>query len=321
MQCGICNNQANNRIYNVREMMFGMRDEFKYFECSNCNCLQILEIPENITKYYPSQYYSYNLAIHTNPIKNILKKNRDKYAFFKIGFIGEILNSIAPNKTLDIISQVNLNLDSWILDVGCGAGHILSELSDLGFKNLLGIDPFIDNNIEYSNGLKILKQTIFETNGKFDLVMFNHSFEHIAEQLETLKKAANLLKKAGTILVRIPTVSSYAWEHYRENWVQIDAPRHFFLHSLKSMEILANKAGLIIERVIYDSTEFQFIGSEQYAKNIPLKSEHSYYVNKEKSIFKKKEIAYFRKKAQELNIQNKGDSCAFFLRKINHVGH
>jgi len=33
----------------MREMMYGFRDEFIYIECSECGCLQIAEIPEDIS--------------------------------------------------------------------------------------------------------------------------------------------------------------------------------------------------------------------------------------------------------------------------------
>ena len=41
-------------------MMFGLREEFGYFQCSSCNCLQIDEFPKDISKYYSTEnYYSF----------------------------------------------------------------------------------------------------------------------------------------------------------------------------------------------------------------------------------------------------------------------
>mgnify|MGYP000938470375 CR=1 FL=1 len=40
--------------YVAREMMIGMREEFRYFQCANCDCLQIEEVPVNMDKFYPS---------------------------------------------------------------------------------------------------------------------------------------------------------------------------------------------------------------------------------------------------------------------------
>ena len=39
----------------------------------------------------------------------------------------------------------------------------------------------------------------------------------------------------------IPVKSQTIWEKYGVNWSQIDAPRHFFLHTIKSFKILCSK--------------------------------------------------------------------------------
>src|SRR4249920_2455956 len=57
--CAVCGNGEANQTYTVREMQWGMRDEFEYFECSKCGCLQIVDFPSDISKYYPTNYYSY----------------------------------------------------------------------------------------------------------------------------------------------------------------------------------------------------------------------------------------------------------------------
>ena len=87
MECKICKNTDTLKEYKVREMMFGFRDEFSYLECEKCGCLQIAEIPVNISKYYPSNYYSYSTP--TSQIKSklfeIFKRKRDHYEIFKEG--------------------------------------------------------------------------------------------------------------------------------------------------------------------------------------------------------------------------------------------
>jgi hypothetical protein len=97
--------------------------------------------------------------------------------------------------------------------------------------------------------------------------------------------------------------------------VQLDAPRHLFIHSVKSMETLAAQAGLRVAEVAWDSTEFQFWGSEQYLRDIPLRADASYATRPEKSIFSARQIADFRTKAAELNALGRGDQAAFFLVK------
>lgn len=316
MICKICGNSKNNKEFQIREMMFGFRDEFTYFECSKCGCLQIAKIPRNIGKYYPSNYYSFKKGESNNFIKQILKRKRDEYALFKKGLIGKAICRKYQNQLFDMIGKIGINYNSRILDVGCGAGNFLYSLREIGFKNLVGVDPYIDKDI-MNRDVKILKKTIHELsdNQKFDLITFNHSFEHILDQLETLLKVRKVLSEKGVCLIRMPIKTDYIWNRYGVNWAQIDAPRHFFLHTLKSFELLVEKSGLVIKDVIFDSTEFQFWGSEQYKRDIPLTAENSYSVNPKKSIFTAEQIREFRKMANELNKKNQGDQACFYLMR------
>lgn len=318
MKCKICGNQNGNKVFKVKEMMFGFDDVFDYFECSKCGCLQITEIPLDMSKYYPSNYYSFNEIKNstTNRMKRILGKERDRYAFTGSGFVGRILNNIYPAHHIDAMIRANVNIDSRILDVGCGSGNLLRSLNDIEFMNLNGVDPYIEEDIEYDN-VKIIKKHIIDLDAdEFDLIMFNHSFEHIPDQKETLNSVYRLLSENGVCIIRIPTVSSFAWEKYNVNWVQLDAPRHFFLHSINSIKLLALNSGLILKDYFYDSTAFQFWGSEQYLRGNSLNSVNSYGKNPKKSIFSKHEIKSFKEKAKDLNDNKLGDQVTLYFAKI-----
>ena len=106
------------------------------------------------------------------------------------------------------------------------------------------------------------------------------------------------------------------WRHYRENWVQLDAPRHFFLHSVQSLERLAQSTGFELVNVIYDSTEFQFGCSEMYLKGLALRpnaagsTQNSYL-----SYFSEDDMISFQAMAKDLNRKNDGDQACFVLYK------
>jgi len=316
MKCRVCDNEENNREYKVKEMMYGYRDEFSYIQCSKCDCLQIIEFPNDMSKYYPKDYYSYQPVNNEQArMKQLLIKLKNNYAYFNKGLIGKLLYSKYPYTALRSIYQLPLNFDSKIIDVGCGAGYLLNTLHEFGFKNLLGIDPFNEKDIKLKNGLSILKKNIHKVQGKWNLIMFHHSFEHVPDPLRTLRSAFNLLESGGLCVIRIPIVSSYAWKYYGVNWIQIDAPRHFFLHSLQSMNILSKKTGFDLFDIGYDSTSFQFWGSEQLVNNIPLFDKYSYNSASKTSMFTKKDIVNFENRSKELNISRQGDSGIFYLRK------
>ena len=316
MKCKICDNDKDNKEFEVKEMMFGTREVFRYFQCSRCGCLQIEDVPHNLSDYYPKDYYSYNASVsNKSQINKLLSRLRDNYAIRGEGLAGRFLYAIFPNPFLSSMRPVEITKDTRILDVGCGSGSLLYSLKELGFSRLLGIDPYNDKAIQYKNGLEIQKKEVHEVEGKWDVVMLHHTFEHIDNPLETLQLIANLLTPNGRCIIRIPIVPSYVWEHYGVNWVQLDAPRHLFLHSVKSMNILTGQCGLKMQNVVYDSTAFQFWGSEQYVKDIPLRDKRSYSVNADSSIFTQKEIANFKKRSKELNLANQGDQAIFYLCK------
>ncbi|MBT0653154.1 class I SAM-dependent methyltransferase [Geomobilimonas luticola] len=309
-------------MYTVREMYFGTREEFDYFQCLQCGCLQIAALPHDMSGFYPDGYYSFTAIDEASPgkkLRRFISRKRNEYALFRRGLVGRLLYALRrPVMPFESLHEVQGLKDKTVLDVGCGSGEFAHYLTELGI-HIIGIDPFVRQDILYNNGLKILKKSLVdfskETERLFDLIMFNHSFEHMPDPQETLHAASILLQHTGTIIIRIPTVSSYAWEHYRTNWVQLDAPRHLFLHSVESMRILAAHAGLVVSGIRYDSDELQFCGSEQYLKDIPLTSPHSYRICKESALFSKKDMERYKKQAAELNKQNRGDMAAFYLTK------
>jgi SAM-dependent methyltransferase len=206
-----------------------------------------------------------------------------------------------------------------ILDVGCGQGILLHKMKESGFENVIGIDPFIDETIPYKNGLIILKKDFSDMDGLYDLVMYNHSFEHMQNPFEVMKKSNELLKLNKTLLIRIPVADSFAFNHYNENWCSLDAPRHLYLHTKKSIEILAKSSGFEIKKINYDSRSWQLWGSEQYSKNISLMDERSYYINPKKSIFTKEDIKKYETQTKKLNETGEGDQAEFYLRKVREI--
>lgn len=319
ISCKICSNEHGNQILNVREMYFGTREEFDYLECSNCGCLQLLNPPKDYSVHYPKNYFTFQQR-HEGKLKSILNRFRDRTAMGEKSFIGNILLKKFGEPTyVSRMKIAGVGLQDSILDVGCGKGILLHKMKESGFENVIGIDPFINGEIIYPNGLKILKKNFVELDGKSDLIMFNHSFEHMEKPFEVIKHSNKILKENKFLLIRIPVADSYAFKHFRENWCSLDAPRHLFLHTKKSIEILANQSGFEIKKINYDSRSWQLWGSEQYSKNISLMDERSYYINPKRSIFTQKEIDEFEERTKELNKKGEGDQGEFYLQKINEI--
>jgi SAM-dependent methyltransferase len=309
LKCKICEIESDNEIILAQEKQLGLGDKFEYFICSKCFCLQIKEIPVNIDIYYPSRYYSYleaKFPSKLNRVNFFLKKSLINY-YMGYNDIPGFLLSFLFDHPFPWIRKKEIHFNSKILDVGTGAGRKILSMQRSGFSDLTGIDPFIEKDINYENGVKVLKRDISEIDGKYDLIMLHHSFEHMQNPRLVVDHISRLLSHEGCALIRIPVAGCFAWHKYRENWVGLDAPRHLFLHSPQSMNILLEKTDLKIDEIIFDSGAYQFTGSEKYSINLPLSTPND--------IFSKKELRKFENDAKKLNANNQGDTACFYLKK------
>jgi len=326
--CRICNTKDNHPTFIGREMMFGTREEFEYFQCKSCACLQITDVPEDLGKFYPNNYYSLNIqpTNRPSPLQALFLKQRFRSILFDRGYkLSKLLSNFIKTPTFQVnsgllvaefLNKANVaNFYAHFLDVGCGQwSNWLDSLHRMGFRNLFGVDPFIEADTNH-NDIPIFKRQIDEMKGRFNLISFHHSLEHIPDQEAALAAAHNLLSEDGVVLVRIPIVSSYAWQHYGINWVEMDPPRHLYLHSRESIKLLGEKVGLTLYDTICDSLNLEFYGSEQYLRDIPLTANNSYWLNHDNQLFTDKEIENFNILTDYVNKHNEGGRACFFFRK------
>jgi len=311
LRCRICDNKRGNSRYRVREMMFGTREEFDYFQCAVCGCLQIEAFPVEMSRYYPEAYYS----LTPGTVAKLAHYFRDEYAFTGKGLLGRLVFELFPNDALKYVSRLDVPPTARILDVGCGSGSVVDCLTRHGYDNVTGIDPFINADRMLRSDALLKKASIEYLEGQWDFIMFNHSMEHMQDPLLAFQSAKRLLGDDGLCIVRIPTVSSYAWEHYSTDWVQLDAPRHFFIFSVHSIELLSAKAGMRVVEITNDSIPLQLWGSEQYQRDISLFSKQSLMTNPLARTFSRAEKKMFKRRTCELNEAGQGDQIAVVLER------
>ena len=303
--CELCGSNEGKEVI-VKDYNMGGTESFTYWQCSNCGCMSLINKPVDMSKYYGKAYYSFSLK--QGKVKTLMKR-RDVYEVRKTGIIGEFMSKFIPRPAYSVISE--FNDDARILDVGCGDGYLLYLLREMGYKNLYGCDRFMDN--RHDANIDLIKGGVDVCEGEYDLIMFNHSFEHMDEPLKVLKCASEKLSKNGKISISIPVANSNAYKKYGKYWVQLDAPRHFFIHSVKSIEMLTKQVNLKIENTIFDSSAFQYICSEQY-KN----GKNGDYRRTWKGIIEYGLLSLFKYSslAKRDNELKQGDQATFVLSKV-----
>ena len=305
--CPICTHREGNTTFSASEKMFGLGGSFTYLECAGCGCLHLLDPPPDLSPYYPTAYYSYRSERPGTPtLREWLTHWMSHHlAAHRMGTFDPIGRIIAGTGKLAWLPRLPKGFRSRVLDVGCGSGALLLLLQRIGFHDLTGVDPFIAADIHYPNGVRIFQRELAAIDGPFDLIHLGHTFEHMADPLAMMRCIRERLAPDGVAVIRIPVADSFAWRHYRDRWVQLDAPRHFFLHTSKSMALLAEAAGLHVDRELRDSTAFQFSGSEKYLRGLPLNAPDPFTAAERKA---------FTGRARALNRKGEGDTATFHLR-------
>jgi SAM-dependent methyltransferase len=320
MGCISCGRDGYYRVFAAEEKIFSIGECFEYFKCEECGSLQIISVPTDIGRHYPSDYYS--MATIDEPIQTpsrlrlFARAARAECQIRNIGPLGWAIGKIAPDW-----SKLNwrwfrgyVSTKSRILDVGCGGGQLLRDMHAQGFRRLTGLDPFIARSID-APGLRIVQGTLDDLEGEFDFVMFNHSLEHMPDPLSALRNVRRLLADVGAALVRIPVADTPAALHYGPNWIGLDPPRHLVVPSRKGMNDLAQRAGLSVERYWSDATEWTLLVSEAITRGLPIYDrQKKYFLITEH--FTELEIEQARKRAAALNRAEDGDTGCYILRAV-----
>lgn len=326
--CRVCGSAGPHQTITVREMYYGTRELFEYYICADCETLQIVDVleGEELARHYPRKYYSYNAAQRPGLLQ-WLTTQRDRHDLGDGGrVVGALIAALPPGvrsligttdasgDVIRMLGQLRIGRDARILDVGCGGGALLDRLARAGFRNLFGADPFVESDTTTALGVPITKEFMEDVSGEFDVIMFNHSLEHVPDPVATLKAARARLAPKGICLARVPTTSSEAFDVYGKNWCLIDAPRHTLVPSRRGMELAAEAVGMRLEQTIDDSNASQFFGSEMYRTDTAL-AEFAGFGGLFKT-FGAKRLWEWERRSIALNRQGRGDQTGFVLRAV-----
>jgi 2-polyprenyl-3-methyl-5-hydroxy-6-metoxy-1,4-benzoquinol methylase len=135
-----------------------------------------------------------------------------------------------------------------VLDIGCATGYFLEVAKEEGFE-AYGVEysayaaQIAQNKFGVNN---IFKGTLEQCNFPskyFDVIAMSDLIEHVRDPIQTMSKAASLLKNDGVIMIMTPDSNSLSrflmgkkWGHYKLE--------HFFYLNSTSMKFLASKCSL-----------------------------------------------------------------------------
>ncbi len=264
-QCRICGNRQFLKFYNVKERQLNEGEQFRYLLCPKCRTMQLDQNVKHMERYYGKEYYSFHrksprMHLPKAAVKPVLHISSQGF-----GWRGNLFRLFAKTAVLSkSVYASKANFYDSIIDVGGGNGLLASFLKKNGFLDVTCIDKFCSEPL--TDKIKFRQCGIEDLSDekKYDLILFESSFEHMEHPHEVIEKIRKILSKDGKCLIKIPVMDSKAWSIYRENWYQIDAPRHYFLYSVRALRWMCKQHGLKVNKVIYFSGSGQFFTSKWY---------------------------------------------------------
>lgn len=245
INCILCNRNDSEHVLTGRDFRYNTsRETFAVVKCKKCGLLYVNPRPskDEIHRYYPDNYRTRNtlksdVKIETNINKKY--KTRSKGLFLKNPW------------------YVDLSAGTKVLDIGCGAGELLLRLNELGCNAYgIDIDEIVIKTLRETMKLNVIQcdidnGTLF-TDNFFDVIIMQHSLEHVYNPLNVLSEVSRIIKPEGRLIIGIPNIDSYVSKITKEYWDDLDIPRHLFHFTPLTISALLNKVDFTIENIHHE---------------------------------------------------------------------
>jgi 2-polyprenyl-3-methyl-5-hydroxy-6-metoxy-1,4-benzoquinol methylase len=265
--CFLCGIEGLPFYAEMHDRLFDVQGVWSFLRCSQCGLVWLHPRPitEDMGGVYPSFYYTHNnqdklLKQNSlrNSVKNLILSTAFSYSdlFGKYSpkkMIGRLLSLLFPLKEIvgASIMYMNGSRKGKLLDVGCGNGQFLAKMQNLGWE-AMGIEPDVQaaQVAQKQFGVPVIMINLEKAglpDNYFDVVTMNHVIEHLDDPINSLQECQRILKPRGKLILLSPNINSLGHKIFREFWLGIDPPRHFYLYSLQTLKACIEKVGFQIE--------------------------------------------------------------------------
>jgi SAM-dependent methyltransferase len=202
-------------ILRGKDRLHGVPGTFDVHVCTACASgltTPLVELGE-LDRFYPSEYGAFDLPTH--PALRAAATTLFRFRYRRA------LRRLPLNVLRDRPS-------GRLLDVGSGRGDLGVIAKELGWKTT-GLEPSADAAAAArSRGVRTEVGTLAtaELESPYDVVVFQHSLEHVVDPLADLRRAGELLERGGAVLVTVPNFGSWQARRFGDAWFHLDLPRH-----------------------------------------------------------------------------------------------
>lgn len=237
-----------------RDRLLSLGGLFEVWECPRCEwgVTAPQPTPEALAEHYPVEYGPYRPphGISRGVIARVRRALAD--AVLRTGPFPALLDARPAGR---------------LLEVGCGRGDLAAAFARRGWT-AHAIEPSAGA-VEASRALGVdaVEGTLSQAPTRFrdcDLVIFNHSLEHVPDPIHDLSDARERLKVGGHIAVAVPDWSCWQRRRSGSSWFHLDLPRHLHHFSPRALDAIARQVGFEPVHVRSATSLVGLLGTLQY---------------------------------------------------------
>lgn len=210
--------------------LFAEKGEHAIYKCINCGFGYTDKLYKQSGDYHRDETY----IIEEKLFKNIFSRR-----------INQITRFIKTGK---------------VLEIGCSTGLMLSLFKIKGF-DAKGVElsrKAAEKAIEKGIDVKIAFFEKINFSEKFDLVVLNHTLEHMENPVGVLKKVKSILNPKGYVMIDLPNFDSPAAKILKSRWPHLLPDEHLWHFTPKAFNVLFKKMDFKIVNVSKTSGIWDF---------------------------------------------------------------
>jgi SAM-dependent methyltransferase len=137
-----------------------------------------------------------------------------------------------------------------VLDFGAGEGHLVAAFRSLGFV-ADGVEPSMAGRQQARSryGVELGHALPPATDERYDLIVLQHSLEHVADPIAVLGELADRLDPLGSMLIEVPNASSFEMLRSSRRRSILDLPVHLYHFTPRTLSAALAAAGLETVRI------------------------------------------------------------------------
>jgi 2-polyprenyl-3-methyl-5-hydroxy-6-metoxy-1,4-benzoquinol methylase len=203
-------------------------ESFTYNRCVTCRTVFIVDVPDDLARYYVRDYHGFGPAGTPEWTDNPMLLRVEAW---RMAMLRRYVDPVP------------------LIDVGAGAGAFSAAAKGEGFEvTAIEMDRRCCEYLETGLGVRaICSDQPIEALRKLPAVgaiSMWHVLEHLPDPAEMLLAAAERLQPGGVLAIGVPNPGSLQFRLLRTRWAHLDAPRHLCLMPKEALVTYLQRLGM-----------------------------------------------------------------------------